>query len=385
MSQHTDAPEIYHRACAYTVMGSLLMRDTHRCVLAEGVPSAWTNLYVVLVGDSGKDRKSTCIAMAQELLDRIEPDLKCADDMSPEGLLKYLAQRGGSESGATTLMFQTEFVGLLQQFQRSYSQLLRAYMLSLYDSPPIFKRTLKSACSVITRPRLALLGGITREFLASFGRSDDWAGGFFNRCLFVQGTKTREQLNMPVVLDSTYDELAHGLSKCLETWRLALEAREFAKFHAAVETETIGDAIAKASDNPEAQGMLSRSRTHWQKIAALEQIDEDPTAKTVGKAAAERAAVFIRQWQASMPGIVRTCSSKSRADFDGDKLGHSILRFLEESGTRVAYCAIVRRCCWDTQRVQNALQSLLAGGLVRSVNVAEADGSESHYYEAMHG
>src|SRR5262245_5933702 len=106
MAKWTDAPEIFHHACALAMMGALLSRQSHKCLVDGGVSGHWLNLWVLLIGDSGKDRKSTAIGFAQQILKRIDPSLIGPDDMSAEGLLAFLKTRDDTDMNASAIFFQ---------------------------------------------------------------------------------------------------------------------------------------------------------------------------------------------------------------------------------------------------------------------------------------
>lgn len=371
MEQYTDAPPIYHKACAYAGMGSLLTRTTHRCVLTVGIPNYWTNLYVVLLGESASDRKSTSISMIQEVINRVEPELVGPDDMSPEGLLAHLDARKYSTGGPSTILFQSEFLNLLTQMRRTYSQTLKPNLLAFHDVPPLFKRKLKSGVISIPQPRASMLGGITPEFLARYAAADDWTSGFFNRCLFVQGKKTHEQEDSPLVSPTIFDSHAGSLKSTMEAWKKSNEKRsttievdgkkeeQWELFGISSEALAVGRKISTGADNPNLQGMLKRSRTHWTKIAAIEQVDEDPEAVEIGKAAAERALEFVLQWSCNVGVLVEDCFARGREEFEGDRYAKSIRRLLSRSPDRKFTASeILRACGLDLYRFTNAIDVL---------------------------
>ncbi len=236
MRSHTAAPSVYHKACAYSVLGSLLTRQSHRCVLAEGVPRIWTNLWVVLVGDSGSSYKGTCIGMATEVLRRIDPGLQGPDNMSVEGVVAHLQEKS-SDSGPCTLLVQEELMNLLTQFKKTYNQNLRTMLIQLYNVQPQMACRLKNTEVRILQPRGSLLAGINPEFLGRYGQTEDWLGGLFNRAMLVTGVNDRVQEQQPKVPEAVYDGLALRCGQVVDAWRIAAEKREFAAFDFSPEAE----------------------------------------------------------------------------------------------------------------------------------------------------
>jgi len=380
MEANTDAPPVYHQACAYALFGSLLTRESHRCRLAEGIPPHWTNLWVILVGDSGKERKSTAMDMSLEILRRIDPHFLGPNDMSPEGLIEHL-RRQPPESGPTVLLHQREFLNLLLQFRRPYSQPLKALLLELFDVPFTYRRVLRKSTVDLLYPRATLVGGITYEFLARYGATEDWLGGFFNRCLFVYGKKKRHQRHAPRMQPETFDGLALGLGRALEAWKLAQEERrdvikdkdgnerrgEFPSFGMGKAANVVAEQIPDGSDDPLLHGLINRAHVHFEKVAAIEQIDEDPTASEIGKGAAERAAKFIQLWINDAPRIVAQCFARGREDFDGDRLAKTIHRHLVSVGGRSEFHTILITCGMNSKKTREALDSLIDSRAVRIV------------------
>lgn len=373
MAKYTDAPPIFHRANALALMGSLLSRQQYRCVLHRGVAGLWTNLWVILVGDSGSDRKSFCIGAMEQVLDIVDSSLKGPDDMSPEGLAQHLfdkQQASNDPDNTSSLIIQTEFVNLLMQFSRQYSQALRPMLLKFYDVDR-YQRQLRKSTFEIRRGRVSLVGGIPFEGLARNGSQEDWENGFFNRCMFVHGKKERHQAKQPQVPTIIYGNLATGLTACMARWKKANEKRDFKFFPFSEAADKVSLAVdehlqKKSNSNYSHATMLSRSMTHFSKVAAIEQIDEDPTAKEVGKKAAERALEFIQKWQEGVPQLVDFCNTRSRVDFEGDKLAKTILRYLSKRGEQGAFQReLLYACGLNTAQVTGALTSLTDADLVQ--------------------
>lgn len=380
MSKYTDAPKIYHKAVGYSIMGSLLSRNFCKCVLAQGIPHLWTNLYVVLVGQSGHDRKGTCMNFGLRVLNLVEPQLIAPDDMTPEGLLKYLQARASSESGPSTLLFQEEFVNLLLQLKRQYSNTLRPLLLALYNVPENYSRGLRSSNFGIPQPRASLLGGITLDFLARHGASDDWTSGFFNRCLFITGKKERTQEDPPTVPDVLFERQAKKVAGMIEAWRASREKLKWACYDYAADAKEARRGLKLESANPQLHDMLSRSSTHLTKVAALEQFDEDPTARYIGKDATIRAREFIELWQSQIPYLIDNCYARGREDFEGDRMSRAILRYLDRVSTADT-ASILRGCGLSRLATKNALDALIDAELVTIENTIDKDGGTGIVYK----
>src|ERR1017187_2400162 len=86
----TESPDIYHRWCMLTGVGSLLGR---RCYMKHGHFTVNPNLYVMLLGRSGV-RKSTAIKIWKRLQAKTGYDTFSADKTTKEKWLLDLAGEG---------------------------------------------------------------------------------------------------------------------------------------------------------------------------------------------------------------------------------------------------------------------------------------------------
>ena len=365
MAEFTDAPEIYHEAVALSVFGELLTRESHRCVLAEGVPRRWTNLWIILLGPSGSARKSTCIDMGRAIINRIDAESLGPDEMSPEGLIEHMTRRDLQGYGASAMFVQSEFSALLLQLRRQYAQSLRGVLLQFYDVPPRYNRTIRKKVYDFANPRASMLGGIAIELLADYGKAEDWLGGLFNRCMFILGRRTRMFGDDPNVPDKVLDDLAVKLGYALERWREHISALEFPPIPLGEAAKKVKRTLPLPPEDPYLYTALARISSHFSKIATIEQIDEDPESIEVGKAAAERALKFVLQWRETVPEILETCFARGREDFEGDRLQKRILRYLKDcKGGRSSVEGILRSCAMKVRDVMEALHDLKAARFV---------------------
>lgn len=384
MSKYTAAPLEFHQAAAYAVVGALLSRETHKCVLAEGEPKLWTNLYIVLLAGTGQ-YKGTVIMMATAILDKVDSTLKAPDDMSFEGFLKFFERQSSAGIGATTILIQEEWVNLLMMLNKSYSAQMRPQLNAFYNVPPTFSRSLKNAPFFhINQPKMSMLGGITPEFLAKYSESEDWESGFYNRCMFITGKSTRKQKEQPRVPVKVQEDLAMQLARGLERWKIAREKAEWAFYDFTPDANKARVNIDIGEGRPELCELLKRSKNHLAKIAAIEQFDEDPEAPAIGKGAVQRARDFVERWQASVPETIALAYAHSRSDFEGDRLSRSIMRLLKRSGGRATLADVLKGCGLDGKRVRDAIFSLQdAGAIVPEAVMTEDSDVATTYYKLV--
>ena len=125
-----DAAHEYHEALAVTLLATA----------APGVRiklSAWpsglaTNLYVLLIGETTRSRRSTAIGVARSLLADVDAKAVFPDRFSPEAMLEQLSMRAKKPS----LWFPEELGQVLEDaVQRPHYQ---DALLRLYDSPLVY-------------------------------------------------------------------------------------------------------------------------------------------------------------------------------------------------------------------------------------------------------
>lgn len=360
--KHTDAPLLYHKACGITALGSLLTRQDYRCVLAEGAPRRWTNLWTVLVGPSGWGRKSTCIDFATMVLNKVDTDFRAPTELTPEGMLDFYGSRQGKMNDTSALLIYSEFSSLLMQFKRQYAQMLRNVMLEFYDVPPEYKRQLKKSVTSLTQPRLSILGGIATELLADMGTTEDWLGGFFSRCVFIPSDRTAlsvEKRGNPVVPEEDYETCANLLSGVAEAWKAAQVRRGYPLFKMSKAGAKVQLELPEPPKDPYAYVAVSRGAAHLLKVAAIEQIDEDPEAPEIGRAATERALDFVMHWRRGAIELMELSFARSRSDVEGDRLPKRLKRFMKLNGGSATMPELLDNGVLNEKMTREALDSLI--------------------------
>lgn len=367
MHTYTDAPDVFHAASAYAVFGALLTRHKYRCILQGGVPPRWTNLWMLLVGDSGDSRKTTAISMAQQIMLKVDQSIDAPTDGSPEGLLGWLSKRHQQEDGnASGIIVAGEFSLLLTQYERSYSIAMKPLLMELYDVPPVKKRALAKSEFTIPQPRVSMLGGVAIELLPTMSSAEDWLGGFFSRTMLIHGVRTRHEKRGKTPTDEVMTSHADALHGALRRWRnhqIKLKRQLFDYDDAALK---VVDKLPKPPEEPNLKMSLARASVHLHKLAAIEQIDENPEAKAIGKKATERALEFLMEgWYKKVPAIIDECFARGRGDFEGDRLAKRIHRYVQRrENSECSWAQIMRGCALKSEEIRKSLLSLEEAGMV---------------------
>ncbi len=211
----TEAPMIYHRWAALSMVGAYLGREFS---FSHGHFEINPNLYVMLIGDPGT-RKSTAIRLAKKIIlaagyDKISSDKTSKEkfmlDLSGEGDENEEGKLGGagvdvlernlwgkdSEEKEVSEMYIAcdEFNDFIGLGNLEFISLLG----NLWDFNGVFKNRIKNGKSVeIFNPTISILGGNTPTSFANAFPADTLNQGFFSRLLLVHGEGTGRLITFP--------------------------------------------------------------------------------------------------------------------------------------------------------------------------------------------
>lgn len=375
MPEYTDAPSVFHTACAYSVFGTLLTRHKYRCILQGGMPPRWTNLWMFIVGDSGDSRKTTAISMAWDILRRIDGEIDAPTEGSPEGFLMWLLRREKALTGnATGIIVATEMATLLAQYERAYASAMKPILMEIYDVPPMHKRELTKQSFEIPKPRISMLAGIATELLPSMAESEDWLGGFFSRAMLVYGERTRLLERSRTPPDEVMKVHADALWKVMKAYRSSHIDTHFPLLDYSKDAMKAVKELPPPPDDANLRLFLSRAPVHLMKCAAIEQIDEDPESTEIGKGAVERALNLVMYWYRTTPGVLEECFARSQKDMQGDRLAKRVNRFLQRCPNRESsWTEIMRSCAMHAPEIRKAIESLQEADLVEVFDKQEVD------------
>lgn len=170
-AQQTDAPYLYHVGCGLAAAASVLPFDARILGFA-----GWTysNLWMMLVGGDGRERKSTCIKLATDLIESVDPDLIGAPPGTSQGLKDSLIEN------PQQIMVLSEMGDHLSLTSKRAYEDIRGTMNLAYDCKPI-KRALAGGVRGVEGSRLSVLAGVTPEDIESYTDRTARQGGYMSR------------------------------------------------------------------------------------------------------------------------------------------------------------------------------------------------------------
>lgn len=206
VAQQTDAPgEFGHAAGLMCLSGIAIGR--------RWLPSGLhPNLYMLLVGPSSRDRKSTSISLGIDIFEDVEPQRMGPSDFTQEGLIAAMRTTKDSDPEvARKVISIPEFGSYLAQGKKSYMIGGSTLLCQLYDGDTVTRARAKDTL-VVKKPRLSLIGGCAHGMLEQYVEKVDWEGGFFARMVFVLGrTKTHDYTSLPTKNDALRDVVRAAL------------------------------------------------------------------------------------------------------------------------------------------------------------------------------
>ncbi len=182
---------------AYVVGGvlPLLATLTNPAFCLPGARPTYSNLYTVLVGETGSARKGQVLWLAENVLGQVAPTRHMANPGSDAGILRALA-----EDSNVTLMVDPEIVGLYAAMKNRQGPLsnARQELCALFDAENRRAKRLNTERLVVESPRLSLLGAATPGALAENLDPGDIHNGLANRVMHVFARRERWVPDRPI-------------------------------------------------------------------------------------------------------------------------------------------------------------------------------------------
>ena len=183
--RRTDAPLVFH---LLTGLAALQTTLPNGFALAAQGSEHKLNLWTLLIGGSGRTRKSACVKLASGILRESEcPALASEDPESPEGLVEALKEK------PTQLVVYPEYADFLSRTsQDGYMRPMRDLMLKASDGEPLSRRLANKRKISAPDHNMSVLAGVNQQLLDSYVLRRDFTSGFMSRWLVGYGVRERE-------------------------------------------------------------------------------------------------------------------------------------------------------------------------------------------------
>ena len=187
-NERSEPPKMYHMWCAISVIASALQR---KCKLDWGTLTFFPNMYVVLVGPSGRCRKGTAMGPALNFVEELGIKL-AAEAITREALIRELKNANYSDPDPTlgTLGTQhsslTIFAPELTVFLGYHNHQLLSDLTDWYDCRSKWTyRTKNMGTDKIIGVFVNLIGATTPDLIRTTLPLDAIGGGLTSRMIFV--------------------------------------------------------------------------------------------------------------------------------------------------------------------------------------------------------
>lgn len=182
----TDAPTTFHVLTGLIGLATTLPANV---TIELGTGTQAPNLFGMIVGESGRARKSWSMSLIRGLLDKACPTRLGLRIGSYEAAVAAVAEQ------PYMTVFEPEFSRFLSQAKGGnggggYMDAVKTGLTDLYDCSPVSRKTMKGSWDV-RNYRINLIGAISDDYLSDYTTPSDFTGGFLSRWLFASGDRTR--------------------------------------------------------------------------------------------------------------------------------------------------------------------------------------------------
>lgn len=197
--RQTDAPVGYHYGCALAVLSALAPTDLKIWQFGSDAPP---QIWVMLIGESRQDRKTSSIRIAEGIIESVAPERKGLEPGSREAFIDGLC-----EQSPQILIYGEMGDFLIATRAGGYLESLRTAMMGAFDGRPLSRKLSQDSASV-EEPRLTLLGGVTPGLLEDHTNESAWVDGFMGRWAPIYAHRERSySLSQAKVKPGVYEGL----------------------------------------------------------------------------------------------------------------------------------------------------------------------------------
>lgn len=188
-----ESPSAYHLWSGISVIAGMLGRE---CFLDQGYFKIYPNQYIIIVGDSGKYKKSTAVNVALSLYNEIEhKEPVMSRKITAEKLMENLGKRFKETGIANAFIFNSELSVFVGRSTDKHG--LIDIMTEAYDCTPILNETKGAGVDKIDNTFINWIGCTTPPDLSRMsGVMVD--GGLAGRVIFVASDEEGKPVSNPL-------------------------------------------------------------------------------------------------------------------------------------------------------------------------------------------
>lgn len=284
-TENTESPTSYHRWCGLAAIAGALQRKVY---LPWGIGQViYPNLYVVLIGPSGRTRKGVALGIAKDILKQVPTVSVAPESSSGKQSTILVMKRAGldfvdptdnkTKRHCSVTAFSEELSVFLGQGDIAYLSSLTDWYDSKddweYETVGRGKDSIKGVC-------LNLVGGTAPDWIQSMIPHEAVGGGFTSRVIFIVEERKRKIVAEPVITERE-KELREKLVRDLERINKLTGVVEMAKDTRKLYVEWYETETAKAEsghpavDDSRFAGYNERRATHLRKLLLVSSAARD--------------------------------------------------------------------------------------------------------------
>jgi len=194
-ADNTEPPVSYHTWTGLSLIAGTLQR---RVYMKWGHDTIYPNMYIVLVGPSGRCRKGTALGLGREILRHVQAVTLTSESITREGLIRAMKKCVVSFTDPSTgdIKFQCPISLIspeLQVFLREKDRQFLANLTDWYDSNDVWTyETKTSGIDRIEGVCFNIIGGTAPDWLQAMLPQEAVGGGFTARCMYIMEMRKRK-------------------------------------------------------------------------------------------------------------------------------------------------------------------------------------------------
>lgn len=260
-----ESPETFVFWSGLFILSSALRRQVKVGKKYLGSWECPPHLYIMLIGDAGKVRKTTAAGFGVELLEEITFLKKGPTIVTQSALMTKLTE----SPDASVYLIAEEFSDLIMKSGEDMFQ----FLTSLFDGKKnIEASTTSRGTEFASKPCVNMIAATTPQWVASHMPENIIGGGFASRVIFIQEERVRQRrmyykdvnaaTNFDGMKADLLADLAHMAESLAGDFEIDLEAMDF--MEAWYQENAEGE-----SDNYKLSGYYQRRPAHIHKVAML--------------------------------------------------------------------------------------------------------------------
>lgn len=207
-ADESEPPLSYHTWVGVSLIASTLRR---RCYFKWGFETIYPNMYIVLIGPSGKCRKGTAMRLGYDIIKNAGPKI-IAESITREALIRNMKDAVDNVMDGGKIFYHCSLTCMSEELSVFLGQGDVKFLADLtdwYDSKDKWKyETKNSGKDEIQGVCFNLLGATAADWLVSILPQEAIGGGFTSRIIFIVEENKRKTLPKPVLTARTVKLMA---------------------------------------------------------------------------------------------------------------------------------------------------------------------------------